>query len=258
MHRFMKFAILLFVASYGLAPFAIAADDINPEYVAKRTPETPGLDGKWDGPIWNSANTLEVTHFFSGDQHVKVSDHRPKTEARVLYDADGLYIHFRVDDQYVRCIETEYHGKVWEDAAVEFFVQPKADRGYFNFEINCGGTMLLSYHENPDYTGPALREGGTVPWDFAQRVTIYHSMPKVVEPERAEPVTWQIEFFIPFTLFEVYLGPLGDLPGQEWRANFYKIATNNSHPHYGAWSPILEGASFHAPQFFGVLKFGRE
>lgn len=249
---------LLLVTLYGFTSIAQPADDAKPIYVAKRAMATPELNGQWDGPNWSAANTLEVTHFFSKEQHGGASDHKPKTQARVLFDDAGLYIHFLVHDQYVRCIETEYHGKVWEDAAVEFFVQPKLDRGYFNFEINCGGTMLLSYHENPDYDAPEESKNGNIPWEEAQRVTIYHSMPKTVEPEIVEPVTWQIEFFIPFDLIETYVGPLGDVAGQEWRANFYKIATNNSHMHYGAWSPIVEGHSFHAPQYFGLLKFAEE
>jgi hypothetical protein len=137
-------------------------------------------------------------------------------------------------------------------------VQPKLERGYFNFEINCGGTLLLSYHENPEFDAPEESKDISIPWEQAQRVSIYHTMPKTVEPEIADPVTWHIEFFIPFDLLEKYVGELGNVAGQEWRANFYKIATNNSHPHLGAWSPILEGASFHSPQFFGVLKFAKE
>jgi hypothetical protein len=225
-----------------------------PMYTVKHTLQPPPLDNQWDSPAWRAADTLKVTHFAWPRPG---NEHRPVTEARVLYDDAGLYLHFRVQDKFVRCIETEYHGKVWEDAAVEFFVQPKPERGYLNFEINCGGTMLLSYHENPDYQGPPNRAPGRVPWDLASNVAIYHSMPKVVDPEITDDVTWHIAFFIPYPLLEEYVGPLGNVAGQQWRANFYKIAENNSHPHYAAWSPILEGATFHAPRFFGRIQFAR-
>jgi len=175
------------------------------------------------------------------------------TEARALYTEEGIYLHYRVQDQYVLTTRTEYRGQVWKDACVEFFVQPRPERGYFNFEINSGGTMLLAYHENPDYEGEGPRGG--VPWSLAKQVQIYHSLPKIMAPETKDPVTWQIEAFIPFSLFEEYLGPLGDISAQEWRANFYKCAEDNSHPHWAAWSPILEGQTFHAPRFFGVLRF---
>lgn len=224
-----------------------------PTYTIQPATETPALAGKWTGPVWKSVPVLDVAHFY--DAGGAASDHRPKTEAKVLYDEKGLYIHFRVEDQYVRSIETDYHGKVWEDACVEFFVEPVAGRGYFNFEINCGGTMLLSYKENPDWKGETLKKSGGVPWALAKQVKIFHTMPETVEPEIAEPVTWQVEYFIPFTIFEAYLGNLGDVAGQTWRANFYKCAENNSHPHWASWSLITKELNFHQPEFFSEIVF---
>lgn len=226
-------------------------------YVVERATEAPKGQGEWDGPVWRKANELEVDVFYPLGAKRDPNAHRPTTRARVLYDEKGLYVHFLVNDRYVRCIETEYHGKVWQDACVEFFVQPKADRGYFNFEINCGGTMLLSYHENPQYQGPVERAEESVPWDLAKEVRIFHTMPKTVDPEIADPVTWQIEYFIPFTIFETYVGPLGDVSGQTWCANFYKCAENNSHPHWASWSPIHGKLSFHQPEYFGEIRFAK-
>jgi hypothetical protein len=226
------------------------ADDGKPIYTVRPASGRPGLDGDWAGPIWREANTATIENFSATS-----SAHRPVAQAKVVYDDAGLYVHFRVQDQYVRSIATEYRGDVWEDACAEFFVQPRVERGYFNFEVNCGGYMLLSYHENKEWKGESLRKGGGVPWELASHVNIWHSMPHTTDPEIAEPVTWQIEYHIPFSLFEAYLGPLGEMPGQKWRANFYKIAENNSHPHYGAWSPILKNSSFHQPRYFGHLRF---
>lgn len=225
--------------------------DPRPRYTIQRAQVTPALDGQWDGPVWKSVPALDITHFYRTD----VSDHRPKTQAKVLYDDAALYVHFRVEDRYVRAIETEYHGKVWEDACVEFFVEPKAGRGYFNFEINCGGTMLLSYKENPAWTGEALRKTESVPWELAKEVKIYHSMPNTVEPELTDPVVWNVEYRIPFAIFEAYLGALGEPAGQKWRANFYKCAETNSHPHWASWALITADLNFHLPEFFSEIRF---
>jgi hypothetical protein len=227
-----------------------------PEYTVKRTAERPLLKGDWEHSIWREANQLSIENFLGpAPESPSPSAHRPKTTARVLYDEKGLYIFFRVEDQYVRSIATEYRGKVWEDACAEFFVQPKLDRGYFNFEINCGGTMLLSYHENPDFHGDASRKDGGVPWELAKSVEIFHSMPKTVDPEIAEKKTWYIEYHIPFVLLEEYVGKLGPLSGQTWRANFYKCAETNSNPHWAAWSAVTKESTFHAPRYFGILHF---
>ncbi len=254
MHRPIIPLLALIIATAGCAS---SGNSAAPEYTVRRATATPALDGKWDGPAWRKADTLAITHFLPrSTEDLPDSGHRPVAKARVLYDDAGLYVHFRVEDQYVRSIATEYRGKVWEDAAVEFFVQPKLHRGYFNFEINCGGTLLLSYHEDPMWKGPVLHKPGAVPWEIASQVRIHHSMPPVVDPEIAEPVTWNVEYFIPYSLFETYLGQLGDLPGQEWRANFYKCAETNSQPHFATWAPILEGVDFHSPQFFAPIRFG--
>lgn len=222
-----------------------------PSYQIQRAAVTPGLDGNWEGPAWKAVPALEVSHFYRTD----LSDHRPKTQAKAIYDDNGIYIHFRVEDRYVRAIETEYHGKVWEDACAEFFVQPKADRGYFNFEMNCGGTLLLSYHENPAWKGPSAQSESDVPWALARGVKIYHSMPKTVEPEQADPVVWQLEYFIPFSILAAYVGDLGQPAGQTWRANFYKCAENNSHPHWASWAPIEGELNFHKPEYFAPITF---
>jgi len=227
-----------------------------PVYVAKRATERPDLRGNWDSPVWQQANELQIAHFLSrSSENQAASDFRPETRVRVLYDAAGVYLFYRVKDRYIKSVATEYRGKVWEDACVELFVQPKPERGYFNFEINCGGTMLLSYHENPDWKGEVKRQDGGVPWELARTVPIYHSMPERVYPEVVEETVWQLEYHIPFELLEDYVGPLGNVAGQAWRANFYKCAETNSHPHWASWSPILEGDDFHSPRFFGVLRF---
>ena len=220
----------------------------NPTYTIEKASETPTLAGQWNAGAWKDVAPLSIDNFYQ-------SKHQPQTEAKVLYDEKGLYLHYRVADRYVRSIETKYHGKVWEDACVEFFVEPVKGRGYFNFEINCGGTMLLSYKENPEWQGESLRTSEAVPWDIAQQVTIFHSMPNTVDPELETPVVWQIEYHIPYAVFEAYLGDLNDMPGQTWRANFYKCAENNSHPHWASWSLITNELNFHQPEFFSDINF---
>src|SRR5438034_8518546 len=105
------------------------------------------LDPDWQSAFWDGAETLEINHFLP-----ESSDHRPRTLARLLYDPAGIHGLFQVQDQYVRCVRTQYGSEVWKDSCVEFFVLPRHDRGYFNFEFNCGGTFLCCYIVNPERT----------------------------------------------------------------------------------------------------------
>ena len=224
------------------------ANDVS--YLVRRATRTPALDGQWDAPPWNEADTLAVTHF-----HPDSSDHRPVTRARLLYDKDGLYVMFRVEDRYVRCIHCGYQADVYKDACAEFFARPRPDKGYFNFEMNCGGSLLLKYIEDSRRGPGGFAKSLDVPAEIAQRITIYHELPERIDPEMPDAITWTIAYVIPFNLFEEYVGPLEDVSGMTWRANFYKCAEDNSHPHWAAWSSVGEEKNFHQPDRFGEIRF---
>ncbi len=223
----------------------------SPAYRLAWVAEPPLLSADWDDPVWATAQTLQVANF-----HPASSNHRPRTEARALYGQDGLYVSFRVQDRYVRSIHTAYQSRVSLDSCVEFFVQPKPDSGYFNFEINCGGTLLLYYIEDPARAKNGLfKKYREVPAEIAKQVRIHHSMPPVTLREIQEPVQWQIAFFAPFAMFEHFIGSLPKPHLQPWRGNFFKCGDETSHPHWASWAPIGEVLRFHQPDRFENLEF---
>jgi hypothetical protein len=218
-------------------------------YTIHKALSAPRLGGDGAEPAWAVAETLEVEHF-----RPESSEHRPRTLARLLYDARGIHGLFQVHERYVRCARTEYGGEVWKDSCVEFFVQPKAGAGYFNFEFNCGGALLCSYIVDPTRTADGFKNFTKVPVAVGRQIQVRASLPRLVEPEIAEPVVWYLQFFIPFPVMEHYVGALGQVNGQTWRGNFFKCAEDNSHPHWAAWSPVSE-FNFHLPGCFGELRF---
>lgn len=222
-----------------------------PSYTIQKATAEPKLDGAWDGPAWCDVPALTV-----GDFHPTSSSHRPETRVKAAYTPAGVYIIWQVKDQYVRSTRTGLNSYVWNDAAVEWFVRPKPDKGYFNFEMNCGGHLLTQYIEDPTPKKDDFFEQYCwVPPEVLERVQIYHSLPEVVEPEIAEPVEWYNEYFIPFSLFEEFVGSLGDMAGQTWYGNFNKCAVDNSHPHWATWAPLGPPFSFHRPETFAPLTY---
>jgi len=183
------------------------------------------------------------------------SDHRPETTFRVLCDGESLLVRFDVKDRYVRSVQTAYQAPVSTDSCVEFFVQPKAGAGYFNFEVNAGGTLLLFYVEDPTRTETGFKKFTQVPESWGRQVTVRSSMPAVVEPEIAGPQTWSVTYRVPLALFENYVGPIDSGGGTVWRANFYKCGDKTSHPHWLSWSPV-SALNFHLPPCFGELVLG--
>jgi len=161
---------------------------------------------------------------------------------------------FQVQDQFVRCSRTAYQSQVWKDSCVEFFAQPLPDRGYFNFEFNCGGAFLCCYITNPERIPDGFKEYMRLPERIGSLIRVRSSLPPRIDPEIADPVTWTLQFSIPLAVFAEYLGPLGALNGQTWRGNFFKCAEELSHPHWASWSSVDE-FNFHLPRCFGTIQF---
>ena len=155
--------------------------NLDKAYLVKHAAEKPELKGYWDGPVWRRVETVEIDQF-----HPKSSGHRPRARAKMLYDQEGLYLIYRVEDRYVRSIHTRFNEMVALYTCVEFFVKPKDTGGFFNFEFNCGGTLLCFY------TYEWREEGGSNKYhaltdEQCGQVKVYHSMPQVVDPEIDEP-----------------------------------------------------------------------
>jgi hypothetical protein len=198
---------------------------------------------------WRKADTAELTRF-----RPEGSAHRPRVQVRLLYDDAGLYGLFNVRDRYVRAVVTKYQGPVCTDSCVEFFVKPKKRSGYFNFEFNCGGALLVFYITDPARTKKGFKKFVKLPRKDGAQVRIFHTLPKTVDPEIAARKQWRLGFHIPFALLEKYAGPLGEPAGQSWTGNFYKCGDKTSHPHWVSWSPVTRLA-FHLPECFGPLRF---
>ncbi len=220
------------------------------KYTIRKTAVPPSFHGQWNSTVWQQAPVLAIEHF-----HPQSSRHHPKTEAKLLYDDANLYVIFRVFDRYVRAVHTAYQDQVCNDSCVEFFVQPDPAKGYFNFEVNCIGTLLLSYIDDPTCTAAGFASYTRVPAALIQPMTIFHSLSGVIEPEITQPTDWIIEYNIPFSVLEAYVGTLSIQKETRWRGNFYKCGDRTSYPHWASWAPIGRTLNFHQPAYFGVLFF---
>jgi hypothetical protein len=223
-------------------------------YTIRRSPAalgTPTADPAL--ALWSAADELEVTNFTWDD-----SGHHPRTRARLLWDDGWLAVLFVVDDHYVRAVAEAFNDSVCSDSCVEFFVAPDADPvqdAYFNFEVNCGGTVLL--HRCASTAEKAAGTGSvSVTDEDGETICMATTQPKIVEPEITEPTTWAVEYHVPWSLFEKYFGVVKPTSGTRWRANFYKCGDATSHPHWGSWAPVdVPKPSFHQPEFFQPVHF---
>lgn len=218
----------------------------NAMYEIQKAPQAVTIDANWDKDVWKNipAITLDL---YMGDK----PQHRPKTQAKLLYDDEAVYVIFRVEDQYVRAVAREFHDSVCSDSCVEFFFSPDktVETGYFNLEMNCGGTILLHFNPQP-------RQSRELDIADCQKIEVAHTLPKNIEPEISEPTTWSVEYCLPLAILEKYGSVTKPAPGVVWRANFYKCADQSSRPHWLTWNKVDHPSpNFHLPQFFGQIKF---
>ncbi len=219
-------------------------------YIVRRV--SPPAAGAMDlsDPLWSGTQELEISHF-----HPKSSDHRPRTRVRMLHDLASLHIRFEVNDRYVICKHTSFQDSVYQDSCVEFFFQPLKGPAYFNLEINCGGTFLFYYVQDSTRTPTGLAKFTPIAPHHAKRLSVFHSLPSIVTPERTDPTPWSVTCTIPLEVLEHYTGPLAALAQSSWRCNFYKCADQSSHPHWASWAPMGEELNFHLPECFGTVQF---
>lgn len=235
--------VISLLCSFSL-PFEVIADP--PVYKVAKLKRAMKIDANWDKREWKKVTEMEITNYMG-----KIPPFRPLTKVKMMYDSENIYIIFKVQDNFVRLRTQGFNGKVFEDACVEFFFAPDSDLplSYFNLEMNAGGTALMEFH--PD----AKTTVRLKPEDF-EPVEVAHSMPKNLEKEITEPVTWTVEYKLPISILKKFSKVTEPSSGTIWKANFFKTSSRSSNPHYITWSFVgNKTPQFHLPQFFGTLKF---
>ena len=240
-------AVIVLLSSCATTPSSPGEKPLTPpRYQVKRLNTAMTLDADWDKPCWRDVKPLQLSYHI-----INEPDPLPKVQAKLLYDDENIYIIFRAEDQYVTTKALELNGRVSGDSAVEFFFTPGPDisRGYIILEGNCGGTILLA-HADTGWVDHQFMDASD-----AAKIGIAHSLPRQILHEIPEPTTWTIEYRIPLDMVAKYRPIDKPAPGVVWRANFYKAASDTSHPHYLCWSLITKKGGFHQPEFFGFLEF---
>ena len=167
----------------------------------------------------------------------------PETVFNICRDDNGLCLLFRVEGLDLRGVELQDGGHTWEDSCCEFFLQPSAGGPYYNFELNCIGTLLVARG-----TGRSDREA--LDPAVVASVERWSSLPHETVEREGGVERWSVALKVPFSL----VGLDGDNLPESVGANFYKCGDLTAHPHFATWNPVGTPApDFHVPQYFGSL-----
>ncbi|MBF5041468.1 hypothetical protein FGE12_03650 [Aggregicoccus sp. 17bor-14] len=211
-----------------------------PEYHVPRTRKPPRIDGVADEPAWAAAPQVTLRGSFDG---------RPaplRTQARLLYDDQNLYVTFDVEDPDVWGTFRKRDEPIYEQEVVEIFLDANADgRTYNELEVSPHGVIFDAYF-------PARRQGMDLSWDSGMRAAV--KVRGTLDDPSDRDEGWTVELQIPLArLAEVpHLPPRA---GDRWRFNLYRLDQPDRRTQQGqALSPLFVG-DFHALPRFAWLVF---
>ena len=165
----------------------------------------------------------------------------PEVTFRIAHSDDALAVMFEVEEDHLRAVAMSAEENVWEDSCVEFFVENPAGEGYFNFEVNCIGTMLAA--KRISRTEATLFNA-----EQMDKIRCFGSLAKAPIDSRGAGQKWWMVEVIPFSLLGLKSAP------KSLRCNFYKCGDKCARPHFLSWSPIDKPKpNFHCPEFFGEV-----
>jgi len=173
--------------------------------------------------------------------------YRPDAEFQIAHDAANLYLHYRVEEEFVRAAYIRPNESVWEDSCVEFFVSFDNRKTYYNLEFNVLGTGLIGYGTSDHGARVRLPE---------EKILTVKTVTEVVQIDGRKK--WAIGMQVPLAVFDQQNPsfPHEGLSGTKAFANFYKCGDKLPRPHFLSWNKIDHPTpNFHLPEYFGELLF---
>lgn len=218
-----------------------------PTYNICKVNDKPLVNGCYNKFPWINIEPIKLINFMG-----EMPSFKPEVEVKICYDIENIYGIFRVQDKFIISSQTKINSNVWQDSCVEFFFSPNPTKthGYFNLEINAGGTPLLHYNIIPRKDVIKIEE------EDIKKIIIAGSLPPIIKNEIKDEVCWIMEFAFPLDIIKRYT--LFEFSDEEivWKAGFFKTAEATSNPHYLSWVKIPKRLpDFHLPEYFGSLHF---
>lgn len=169
--------------------------------------------------------------------------YQPEVRFQIAHDNRRIFLHYSVEEEFIKAQYVRINEAVWEDSCVEFFISFDGKLNYYNIEFNVLGTGLTGF-------GPQTKaERRRLPTEVIAEIRTATTVLNVSGKKK-----WNIILVIPTTVFiEEEIGSLADIVAH---ANFYKCGDGLPTPHFLSWRKIEHPTpNFHLPEFFGEIKF---
>ena len=226
-----------------LAVLVAAAQAPLPRYDVRRAPAPLTIDGRLNEPAWAATSAMTLQFLWESQTGPK-----QMTRARLLWDAQALYVGFDADDTDITAQFQQRDDPTFRDDAVEIFINPdpKQETVYYGFEMNARGVLYdyLNYNSRTlfkrfDATG----------------VKIATSLRGSLNVRTDTDSGWSLEAMIPWPNFEE-LSRRPPAVGAVWKVNFNRWDGVEPNRRMSIWSDPQNTESWpHVPSRFGEIVF---
>ena len=115
-----------------------------------RTETPPVIDGVLDDAVWATAPSMDDLHQYDPVDHAEPSE---RTEIRILYDSDSLYVGARMwdsDPEQIRALQMVQNGTLRSDDSIGIYLDPfNNNRTGYNFRVNPNSSRQDGVFETP-------------------------------------------------------------------------------------------------------------
>jgi hypothetical protein len=243
----------LLAASLPVVNTKAAAVASGKKYTVRKSAKPIKIDGKLDEPAWKDApSTGMFVNTLNG------SPAEVKTEAKLLWDNDNLYIAFENADTDVWSTLSKRDDKLWTQEAVEIMID--ADRNgksYVELQVAPNGNLFDTYlpewrkYEND--LDPKRK-----PYDWNSKAKASVRVLGTLNKRTDEDKGWLAEIAIPLADANGLAEGGVKVPpklGDSWKLNLFRLDSPEGKAQLAAaWSPPMVG-DFHALDKFGEIVF---
>ena len=218
-----------------------ATQRLLPEYRVPHTDKAPTIDGVIDPAEWKNAPIVRLN---------RSRDGRParfRTDARMLWDSDHLYVAFDVRDPDVWGTHRKRDAKLYEEEVVELFIDADGDgRTYNELQVSPHNVIF-------DAAFPERRKGMDLSWDSGVKSAV--KVRGTLDDPTDRDEGWTVELQLPLARLSA-VPRLPPVEGDRWRFNLYRLEHHSDRKRIEgqSFSPLMVG-DFHALKRFGWLTF---
>lgn len=220
-----------------------------PVYKVAKAKGPIAADGKMDEEAWKSAEVVTFDYFFRRDEPLE----KQKTEFRMLWDEQNIYLFYTCEDTSITARETGYDGRPYLDDCAEFFCLPVPDSLYmhFGFEVNVTKAkydyIVLWQFNNRNVFIPDYNPG------YEVGVTMDGTLNNDTDTDKG----WTMEYVIPMSVFRGF--NTRNLVGTQWAFQAVRQDRNAVDDRFRSTSTLFPtydiALDVHPPNRFGLMEF---